>query len=75
MINVNDYKKIMGIDILNPGKNIMSLFAISEKYGYWFPRLKRLAKLKKIKYMGKGFTNKSVTDLYLYPGEKLRDIE
>ena len=75
MINVNEYKKIMGIDILNPGKNVMSLFEISEKYGYWFPRLKRLAKFKKIKYIGKGFTSKSVTDLYLYPGEKLRRIK
>lgn len=27
---------------------------------------------QKIKYIGKGFTSKRVTELYLYPGEKLR---
>ena len=71
MINDNQYKKMMGIDILRKRPNILSLHRIQKKYRYDRNKIKKLVQNKIIKFAGKGLAGNVVRNLYFDPGKKI----
>ena len=64
----------MKIDVLSPGKQMITKNLMILKYGIWRVRLQRLIKENKIKYIGKGFVGNRVENLYKDPGIKIKKM-